>query len=158
MSVRSVAALLAVAALGCQSLTGAGARNAPPKELPPLQPPPDNMFCPADPSYGIGTPPPERTAEMLSELEVKTFLKERFPVIRECYELRVKRGYDIGGHVGLRFDVSPQGYVQRLCLVEDQTGDRAFLECLLGEVGTWQWPPKTAATEVRQRWNFQHGD
>jgi hypothetical protein len=144
-----------VASLHCA--TSPTAADRAPAGRPPLQPPPDSMFCPGDPSYGIGLPPPKRTPGMLSEAEVAAYLKGKDPLLQDCYQDRIKRGYDIEGKVGLRFEVSPEGFVQRLCLVEDQTGDGVFLGCLLGELGTWQWPKKPERTEVRKRWNFSHG-
>ena len=104
---------------------------------------------------GIGTPPKPKGPDQLSDAEVSVFMTPRSRDLRECYEHRVRAGYAIEGNVGVRFYVSPQGYVQQLCLVEDGTGDAELISCLFGEIGTWQMPPKPGRTEVRYRIGFK---
>lgn len=127
---------------------------AQPTNLPPLRPPPENVFC----QTGVGAPPPARTADNLSDDDIKGVFAQKEKDLHSCYKERVRKGYAIAGHVGLRFVVSPQGYAQQLCVVEDATGDADFLECMFGEIGTWQFPQKAAATEVRKRFLFQLKD
>ena len=125
-----------------------------PKELPPLRAPPDNMYC----SSGVGQPLPERTAETLSDADIKAVFSLKEKDLHSCYKERIRKGYVSGGFVGLRFMVSPKCYAQQLCLVEDATGDADFLECMFGEIGTWQFPERAKPTEVRKRFLFRLED
>src|SRR5205823_6041102 len=110
--------------------------------------PDKNLFCSAEGDDGVGMPPANPGPNQLSREEVANFLSPRTKSMNECYEERVKRGYDVAGNVGVRFMVSPEGHVQKLCLVEDATGDGDLVDCLFGEIGTWQFPQRGETTEV----------
>jgi len=145
-----------VLASSCQADSGA-ARPATTGDRPPLKKPAENLFCSKEGEGGVGMPPKEPGPNQLSREDVANFLAPRAKALNECYEDRVKRGYDIQGGVGIRFMVNPQGYVQNLCLVEDATEDGDMITCLFGEIGTWQFPARPEATEVRHLWKFRHG-
>jgi hypothetical protein len=106
----------------------------------------------------MGTPPAPHGQDQLNNTEVANFLATKLKVLNDCYEERLERGYAIGGNVGVRFNVSPQGYVQQMCLVEDATGDAVFIDCLFGEIGTWRFPERPEPTEIRHRWTFRYQD
>jgi hypothetical protein len=140
-------ALLGVAS--CKTLFAPPER--PLKEVVPLRALPENMFC----NSGVGQPLPERTPETLSEADIKAVFSVKEKDLHSCYKERIRKGYAIEGYVGIRFVVSPKGYAQQLCVVEDATGDADFLECMFGEIGTWQFPERQQSTEVRKRFLFR---
>ncbi|MEW5848519.1 MAG: AgmX/PglI C-terminal domain-containing protein [Myxococcota bacterium] len=138
--------------LACESDQKAQRKD---EKLPPLRPPAENLFCAVGGDDGVGMPPKPTTPEQLSKEEVDQVWVPRSKVLLECYEDRVRRGYAIKGHVGLRFFVNEKGFVQQMCLVEDETGDSELINCIFGEVGTWKFPERPARTEVRRRLTFK---
>ncbi len=138
---------------GCKTAP-ATTTTPPPASLPPLRAPPEAVYC----QSGVGAPLPLRTTETLSDDDIKAVFAQKEKDLHSCFKDRIRRGYVIGGYVGIRFVVSPQGFAQQLCLVEDATGDADFLDCMFGEIGTWQFPKKPAPTEVRKRFLFQLKD
>ncbi|MBI5497848.1 MAG: AgmX/PglI C-terminal domain-containing protein [Deltaproteobacteria bacterium] len=145
----AVTAPLAVLAL-VQCRTGAPRA---PADLPPLRPPAETTYC-----TDVGQPLPPRTAAQVSDEAIRGVFKTREKDLNSCYKERVKRGYSIEGFVGLRFVINSKGFAQDLCLVEDGTGDAEFIDCMFGELGTWQFPQAAEPTEVRRRFQFRLED
>lgn len=154
-SIRAAVLVVTTALCACKTDGAATNPNGGPKK--PARAPAENLFCPTQGENGVGMPPKDPGPNQLSREEVANFLAPRSKSLNECYEDRVKRGYDIEGNVGVRFMVNPQGHVQQLCLVEDATADGDLIDCLFGEIGTWQFPQRPETTEVRHRWKFRHG-
>ncbi|MFO0665902.1 MAG: AgmX/PglI C-terminal domain-containing protein [Polyangiaceae bacterium] len=102
------------------------------------------------------TPPPTATAIVIPvrEQELRQGFAARQYFI-SCYHDDLRRNRNAQGRISLRFDIMPEGDLQKLEVAE-QTGalSKEFVDCLLTAVGKVTLKPRPGSEPVRLTYPF----
>jgi hypothetical protein len=90
---------------------------------------------PAEPAGQLHEPGPPLTRE-----EIRLVVRAKLPQVRACFDAALVHAPDIGGRVLLRFTIGPDGRAASITVDEDELGDASVVDCLRGELASWQFP------------------
>jgi TonB family protein len=117
---------------------------AAPQSPPPLAPVP---LANTDPLPGKRPSTPAATGT-IDPKALETFLNARFPLVRACYERRLKVDPLLEGTVDLRITLSTSGRVAHIGVNRDTLKDAPMLDCVKATIRSWKFPPPTRGRVV----------
>ena len=99
--------------------------------------------------YGLVT-----TGGGLDRDVIESVIRRRLDRIRLCYERQLNFNPKLTGKVAVRFVIGKQGEVLKSSITEDTMKNSAVSSCILGEVGSWNFPPPEGGTLVNVDYPF----